>query len=430
MRKTLVRWLRGSWGPLLMVALCFLVSHPYFGQAQAATPSFFTSVNDVIGVAASGNRLYVTQYCGDPRDLLTIDSAGHASVLARLPDRGGGCYEDYLAISPGLGGYPANYIYVVQGPNIIQVSPSGGSVTHFATIASLPETHNGITFDQVGTFGYAMIITGSTGEVWRVSSSGAKTLVANAPSGMEGPVVAPLSFAPYGGQIIAASELLGRVYAISPAGAVATVAMVNDAESVHVVPNSVCNFGNSGGAFFSAMFPTHMAKFPAADFAGMGGSLLVTSEAGGIWSLSSVGGSIVQTVFNGNIGQHEGSAFVDCTVPPCTINPSVGWNDPLSETTTALLKKDDNLPIRFNYGTCAGFIDDESVVINVADHNDPSSSITTWVYGSDIAIDLLQHAYSVDFPSWRYGLSVGMVLQVEVYMGGDLVSTALVRITP
>jgi hypothetical protein len=66
----------------------------------------------------------------------------------------------------------------------------------------------------------------------------------------------------------------------------------------------------------------------------------------------------------------------------------------------------------------------------VADHNNPSSSITTWVYGSDIAIDSLQHGYSVDFHSGRYGLSVGMVLQVEVYMGDALLSTALVRVTP
>ena len=67
--------------------------------------------------------------------------------------------EEYIAISPGLGGFPASYVYVVQGTNIVQVTPDGLTVTVFTTIPLLPCNHNGITFDHVGTFGFDMIIT-------------------------------------------------------------------------------------------------------------------------------------------------------------------------------------------------------------------------------------------------------------------------------
>jgi|GEM_PF-3507196 len=400
------------------------------GQAFAASPSMFTPMNDPIGVAATRDRLFVTTYCNDPRILWSFDSAGTKTPFATLPGRGPGCYEDYVAVSPGLGGFPANDIYVVQGPNIVQVSADGSSVTTFATIPSLTPTHNGISFDQVGTFGYDMIIASQSGQVWRVKSDGTKALVANVGAQVEGPVVAPLSFAPYGGQVVAAAEGVGKVFAVTNTGTVSIVTNVPAAESVHIIPMNVCNFGTTGGAFFSAMFPSWLAKFPASDFAGLGGQLLVTSEAGGIYKLSSNGTSVTTTLFNGNIGQHEGSAFVDCAVPPCSINPDLNFNAPLSESTTANLPNGATLPIRFNYGTCSGFMHDESVIMLVADHANPDNLITLYVYGSDITINDTTHEYAVDFHSGNYGLTPGQTLEVQVYLGGELAGMALVQVTP
>ncbi|HWI62727.1 MAG TPA: hypothetical protein VNT75_12855 [Symbiobacteriaceae bacterium] len=409
----------------LISCLCLAV-----GQAFAASPSLFTNMPDAIGVAATRDRLFVTTYCNDPRILWAIDSAGNKTAFATLPNRGAGCYEDYLAVSPGLGGFPANYIYVVQGGNIIQVSADGASVSLFATIPGFQPTHNGITFDQVGTFGYDMILTGANGTVWRVTSGGSRSQIAAGLPQVEGPVVAPMSLAPYGGWILAAAENVSRVYAISPVGAVQVAANIPSAESVHIIPMNVCNFGSTGGAFFSAIYPTHLAKFPASDFAGLGGQIIVTSEGGGSYRLSSNGTALVTSVFHGNIGQHEGSAFVDCAVPPCSINPDLNFNAPLSETATASMSAGGVLPIRFTYGTCSGFIRDESVIVLVVDHANPDNLITAWVYGSDVAINDIAHEYAVDLHAGHYGLSAGMTLDVMVFLGGDLAATAQVQVTP
>lgn len=400
------------------------------GQAFAAPSSLFAPMNQPVGVAATRDRLFVTTYCNDPRILWSFDSAGNKTAFATLPNRGPGCYEDYLAVSPGLGGFPANYIYVVQGPNIIQVSADGSAVSVFATIPGLPPSHNGITFDQVGTWGYDMIIASANQQVWRVNSAGAATLVSTLPAGLEGPVVAPMSFAPYGGQIIVASEGIHRVFAVAPNGAFNQIAIVPAAESVHIIPNNVCNFGSTGGSFFTAIYPTHLQMFPASAFAGLGEQLLVTGEGGGIWRLTSTGGSILNTPFNGNIGQHEGSAFVDCAVPPCSITPDLNFNAPLDESAPAGIADGSVLPIRFNYGTCSGFIHDESVVILVVDHANPWNLITAWVYGSDITINDLAHEYAVDFHTGTYAVSPGMALDVLVFIGDELVGSAVVNVTP
>jgi hypothetical protein len=195
----------------------------------------------------------------------------------------------------------------------------------FATIPSLPPSGNGITFDHVGSFSNDMIVTGgSSGEVWRVNSSGTPTpagtvLVGGVPTTIEGPDVAPLGFAPFGGQVLVAADFADTVYAVAPGTqVVSVVASWDGAESVHFIPPSVCSFGTSNGAFFTAIYPTDsIIKFPPGDFAGLGGSALVTGEYGarGIGLLTSTGTGVTVSTFQTDIGQHEGSAFVDCAVP-------------------------------------------------------------------------------------------------------------------
>lgn len=434
-RIELFRWLREPFGKVLAGLLSLVLFGSAVGVAYAlASPTYFAPFNEPIGVAATTDKLLVTNYCGNPRTVSLIDSAGHSSVFAHLPDwPDGGCHEDYIAASPGLGGFPASDLYVMQGPNVVHVSADGTTVTHFATIPGLPPTHNGIAFDQVGTFGNDMIVTGSNGTVWRVNSSGTPTFVANVGTQLEGPIVAPASFAPYGGQILAAAENASRVYAISNTGVVSVAAVVPAAESVHLIPNTVCSYGASGGAFFSAMYPTHIEKFAASDFVGLGGQVLVTSEAGGTYLLKSVGGTLQQSQFEGNNGQHEGSAFVDCAVPPtiCTPDPSAGFGAPLSATMPYNMHMGESVPIRFTYGSCSQpWIHDESVLVMVVDTANPDSAVTAWVYGYSIAIDDVNHLYTVNFDSSQYNLTAGHQLQVQVFIGDNFAGMATINVTP
>ena len=240
-------------------------------------------------------------------------------------------------------------MYVTQGKNIIKVSPDGSSVTLFTTIPSLPSSHNGITFDHVGTFGYDMIVTagtgypqspthvtGASGEVWRVNSAGVATLVATVPGCpgstcpiLEGVEVAPLGFAPTV-EIITTSENTFDVWAISASGVVTKIYTWPGGypEDIRFIPDHPCNFGRSGGMYFDTIFSvtpgaSSIWKFPETDFVGLAGSALLTSEylgLGGVAStsirlLTSTGGIIVVTPFATDMGQIEGSTIVDCTVP-------------------------------------------------------------------------------------------------------------------
>lgn len=286
------------------------------GPGPSGPATMLAPFQDPIGVAVTKNQLLLTRYCDFPNHLYYMDDLGNTSIYADIPTPNDGCIEEYLATSPGLGGFIANEVFVTHGQQVYRVD-NAQNVTLFATLAGLGGTHTGIAFDHSGLFGYDMIVSGNTGVVYRVNSAGVATQIANIGVGVEGPDVAPLTFAPYGGHILLAAEGVSAVYAIGPAPSY-TVSFVGSwpsAESIHVIPPNPCSYGATGSAFFSAIYPSLIEQYPAGNFAGLAGDILVTSEGGGIGIMHSNGSSISFSQFYGNVGQHEGSAFVDCSVP-------------------------------------------------------------------------------------------------------------------
>ena len=88
------------------------------------------------------------------------------------------------------------------------------------------------------------------------------------------------------------------------------------AESVQVIPSEAC-LNCSGGAFFQAVFDINtIFKYPQSDFAGLGGNILVNSEAShGTALVTFDGTNYVTTFFDFLPGLNEGASFVDCDVP-------------------------------------------------------------------------------------------------------------------
>jgi len=288
------------------------------GLAPAGA-SVFASVPAPIGVAATPGQLIVSEFCTGNLD--QIDDLGTVSFFVSIPGYPAGtCIEMYLTISPGLGAWAANDIYATQGGQIWKISPDGSSVTPFAAIPICGPTHSGITFDHVGTFGFDMIVTCNNGNAYRVSPAGIPTFVASTGTFLEGPAIPPVTFGPLGGQIWAADENSGTVWAISNGGAVTPAVTYASPESVHVIPPNPCSFGNSNGALFSAMYADNQIwKWPPSDLTGLGGNVLVTSELGGGIALVTFNGTSYETSsFSSETNQHEGSALVDCAVPPPT----------------------------------------------------------------------------------------------------------------
>jgi hypothetical protein len=288
-----------------------------------------TLSRESIGVAAAPDRLLITNYyCLDPREIISVNSTGAATVFASLPSRGGGCYEDYLAISPGLGGFPLNHVYVDQGPKIMETDQYGTFLGVFATIPSLPPDHNGITFDHVGSFGFDMILTGSNGQIWRLNHSGASTLVTTlgGAASFEGPEVAPIDFGSFGGDLFLTSENNGTILAVAPSSSVTVVGSWSIAESIRFIPSTPCNFGSTGAPFFDIITgpPAHVLMFPSSNFLGNTGRALVTGESTSTIGLLYANGTIAN--FASGVGTNqEGSAFVDCSLP--AVGPGFSINN-------------------------------------------------------------------------------------------------------
>src|SRR5205807_321973 len=96
--------------------------------------------------------------------------------------------------------------------------------------ASLPpgRSLSGIAFDRTGRFGHRLLVTAGSGgrtTVFGIGCDGRLSVIAAGAPAVEGGItVAPAAFGRFGGDLIATDEGSGRVYAVDPAGQVATAA--------------------------------------------------------------------------------------------------------------------------------------------------------------------------------------------------------------
>jgi cell division septation protein DedD len=298
-------------------------------------------------VAAAPADLIATEYCSFT-GFTNIDKVacdGSFSTIAQIPTpNGGGCEELYLAIAPSqaanAGFSPRDY-FITAGPNIWQLRPPNPP-TLFAVIpdSGCSPDHTGITFDHEGTFNFNMIVTcKASGGVWKVDGTGAVTNLGfvhdqnNQPRTIENPTVVPRAFGPFGGQVWVTDEdypgtittLPGAVHAIDSGGNVTLdVVEWHGAEAVLVIPQTPCTFC-SGGELFQAITlneqgPYGIYQYFPVNFSGLGGNVLIPSEAGNGTALVTFNDTGYFTSFFDNIpgGTFEGASFADCDVPTPT----------------------------------------------------------------------------------------------------------------
>lgn len=195
---------------------------------------------------------------------------------------------------------PSGMLFALQPgrhPGVIAVTPDGRA----SRLASLPATvtPDGITFDSTGHFGHRLVVTARTHAattVLAIDCAGAvRTVTSHAPAIEGGMAVAPASFGRYGGDLIAPSETSGRVFAIRPDGAVATLAVSGlphggdiGVESAGFVP---AGFGPGDAAYLADRYSkgnrhpgsNSILRLPGSSLLKAGarpGDLLVATEAG------------------------------------------------------------------------------------------------------------------------------------------------------
>jgi hypothetical protein len=145
--------------------------------------------------------------------------------------------ESYIALSPGVAVDGAGCSFardevlaldLTGGPPGITRISATGRVSHLATATGVT-TLSGIALDTVGRFGHRLLVIGPVGrgktQVAAVDCRGAVSPIGTVDARLEGGIaVAPLGFGAFGGQLVAASEGSGAIYAVSPKGELSTVA--------------------------------------------------------------------------------------------------------------------------------------------------------------------------------------------------------------
>jgi hypothetical protein len=134
--------------------------------------------------------------------------------------------EAYVALpGPGHRGcsFGADTVYAISfgKPRGVVAIDAKGRVRPFATITA-PGLIDGITFDGTGRFGYRLLVVTTHGKratVVAIDCHGAVAPITKTAHRVEGGVVvAPPTFGRFAGDLIAADELGGGVWAVTPGG--------------------------------------------------------------------------------------------------------------------------------------------------------------------------------------------------------------------
>jgi hypothetical protein len=353
---------------ILVIPLLVSVQGAFGAPTTTFTTATDPNIVQPIGIAATPTEVLFTKpYCdsleGDGRAVYSLNTTtGATTLFATLPpnnftpgDTDIFCYENYVAISSGLHGFPAGaYITAAPSPgsgvpqNQIYHSAGGGGAAALFTTVTEPgfgaDHHVGITFDTVGTFGFRMIVT-SNGKVVAIDAANNQQLLATADDfELEAPNVAPLNFGgPFAGWLFVTADTGAAndvILAIPPGGGApvvfATLTGHPNPEGLNFVPAQVCR----GDAYFATGFkavgdPTDVQHVTSSaileyDFlrlAPFAGQILVAHEAidpGSAGLIEAFTNTGVQSTFDSSSGYWmEGSAIA--TVQSCGCPATFGF---------------------------------------------------------------------------------------------------------
>jgi len=332
----------------LSITSLWLISVCSAATAPAVISTGPNGIGPVGLVATTSEVLYSHPFCQTVTNGRTINNLS-GSLFATLPDQIAGsnpdrtCAENYFAISPGLGGFSAGAVYVSAVVNQNPANPSSGTNvilrepgnTLFATLPAgfAPTNHAYVSFDTVGTFGFALIVTGNAGVIGYNSSGGVLFQYINPVSSityaLEGATVAPLSFAACPGCLMVTASIpgssTGAILVVppgTPSGSALTVWSTDvpaEPESIQFVPAQACTF--NGFQYFVSGYNTPpglgvntttgaVLAYTPAQLASYVGQFLIPDEVtGNIYAYS---GPNTRTVFSSTNYQLEGASIVQC----------------------------------------------------------------------------------------------------------------------
>jgi hypothetical protein len=187
----------------------------------------------------------------------------------------------------------------------------------------------GIAFDPYGNYGNDMIVTTQTGNVYRVNSSGAASLMLNVGADAEGLDFAPQAFGPIAsGTLVVVSEGTGRLTAIAPDNTPFDLGLhFGTPEMLSFVPLNLGVSGNPLEGFYAANYSFNVIKAGASQFEPYRGQAVITDETSHQVFRIFHDGSAFQTEQIGSFpNQPEDGVFVTAAIldPGCTVTNTCG----------------------------------------------------------------------------------------------------------
>jgi hypothetical protein len=238
-----------------------------------------------IGFAYAGDK-FIGSVQNDGRGVLyqTDLNGGNVQLFAptvSIPS-GSPSSEHFVTSSLGLGGFPNRDVYVASANSIIHINHAGTTSSTFVTLPNGNDLVRGILFDSVGTFGNEMLVTTTSGRVYRINSAHIATLLASVGEDTEGLDIAPLgaNFGAFDGQLIVGSEGSSSIRAISTTGVVTLLTHAQFAEELTFVPLNLGASGNPVEGFYGANYTPNVVKGDVSQFTSFKGDAIVTSEFG------------------------------------------------------------------------------------------------------------------------------------------------------
>ncbi len=180
------------------------------------------------------------------------------------------------------GGFQPGELFVGTGtPGVVARVSADGSTIEDPWVTLPGENgllRGSLHVDRTGVFGGDLIAVTTEGGVWRVSSSGNATRLADVGERLEGLTTIPSDeekYGPWAGNILAGAEEEGRIYAIDPDGKYDSYELGIEPEDIDVIAASENFFGvDYGGSTLWGAPPT--------EFAEMVGDVLIAQEHPGI----------------------------------------------------------------------------------------------------------------------------------------------------
>jgi hypothetical protein len=282
----------GLLSPLGAIAVIALMVFS-IGAASAAAPpaevSYTLGTVPLLDAIAVNSTDVFAQGVTNCSTIYAISTTGTMSVYATIPlPANVTCDEGALALVPAVPPCPCQCNGTVVGPETLYdivggylyaITNGGANVTlaqHFYVNPTLKE-NLGLTYDQIGLFQHDLIVsTSEGGKVWTYNTTtGATSLLVQLHTYIGGPVIAPLTFGRYGGDMIIAEKRMGEVVAVNPWGNVANISNWSKPNAVTFPPGpSATGFGANHLVLFVANYTSGAVEgFPASDmtnFTGQG----------------------------------------------------------------------------------------------------------------------------------------------------------------